>query len=242
MATLQELKDGINVQLLSAFIGKTAIVGLYRFYNNDPVERSQDFGEILGFENELMVLKTQEKKMYFPIQYKALVPAPRGKYTLEATEEIIVDPDYLISWRLDLEDNIEESQWRANTAPHFASIVGKEWEFEYSYDRDYLLDLIDSRGADIIGKTIIIGLSEYRNLEDGESEFIQQSQIHGEIIRVNISEGVVIKLSDGLEHKLPPDISMLQFAPLGEYKLRSTGEVIVNPDLMTMYTTTEPFN
>jgi hypothetical protein len=242
MATIQELKDELNVHRFSAFIGKTAIVGLYQFYKDEPVNRSQDFGLIHSFENGLMVLKTHDKKSYFPLKYEALVPAPRGKYILDATQEEIENPDYLISWRVDLEDDLEESQWRANTAPHFSSIVGKEWEFEYSHDRDYLFELIDSRGEELIGKTIIIGLREYRVREDGDSEFIRQSQVHGEIMRVDISEGVVIKLADGSDYKLPPDISMLQSAPPGEYKERSTGEVIVNPDLMTMYTTTKPWN
>jgi hypothetical protein len=79
MATLQQLKDQLDVSRLTAFIGKKAIVGVYQFYEGQPYRRTQDFGEIAGFEDGLMVLQTSEGKGRFPIQYKALVPAPRGK-------------------------------------------------------------------------------------------------------------------------------------------------------------------
>lgn len=242
MATLKQLRDGINDARLTGFIGGTAIVGLYQFYKGEPIERSQDFGELTGFKDGVMVLQTQYDRKFFPIQYEALVPAPRGKYRLKTTDGVIVNPDYLVSWRLDLDDNLEDSQWEANTAPHFESIVGKEWDFTYSYDKEYLRRLIISRGKDFISKTIIVALDEYSSKKDGSKKFITKSQIYGEVIRISFSEGVVIKLKDDSEYKLPPDISMVQFAPPGEYELSSTGEIIVNPDLVTRYTKTLPRN
>ena len=240
MATLQQLKNDINDPRLKAFIGKNAIVGLYQFYEGEPVKRNQDFGVINGFDDGMMELQSGEKMFFFPIRYDALVSAPRGRYILDATGEEVIDLDFLVSWRLDLEDDLEESQWTANTAPHFASIVGKEWDFEYSYDRKYIEELVDSRGNELVGKTIMVGI---RKFESGNSEaikLIEQYQKVGEVTRVNLSEGVVIKLNDDSEMRLPPDISMIQSAPLGEYTLQSSGEVICNPDLMTMYTTTLP--
>ncbi len=236
MTTLTEFKNESNDPRLQTFIGKKVIVGLFQFYNGEPDVRSQDFGEIIGFEDGMMVLQTKGRKIYFPIQYEALVLAPRGRYTLDATGEEIVNPDFLVSWRLDLVDEIEESQWRSNMAPHFASIVGQEWKFEYSYDKEYIEELIVSRGESFIGKTVLVGLREYKLQDDGVRKLVEQSQIYGKVVRVSLSEGVVIKLKDGSEHKLPPDISMLQSPPPGEYTLQSTGEVITNPDLMTMWT------
>ena len=67
-------------------------------------------------------------------------------------------------------------------------------------------------------------------------KLVKQSQIFGEIYCVNPSEGVVVKVKEGSEHKLPPDLSLLQSPPPDEYTLQSTGEIIVNPDLMTMWT------
>jgi hypothetical protein len=85
--------------------------------------------------------------------------------------------------------------------------------------------------ANYVGKTIIVGLS-YR---DYGEEIKSQHQFHGEIVRVNLREGVVVRLASGEERRLPPDPRTFKPAPPGEYRFRSTGEVIVNPDLMTTW-------
>jgi hypothetical protein len=82
-----------------------------------------------------------------------------------------------------------------------------------------------------VGKTIIVGMS-YR--EYGH-EVSRQYQFHGDIVRVNLQEGVVVRLPSGEERQLPPDARAFKPAPPGEYRFRSTGEVIVNPDLMTTW-------
>lgn len=242
MATLEQLKNASNDPRLQACIGKQAIVGLYQFYRDEPVRRDQDFGEIIGIEDGFMALLVQGAKTYCPIQYDALMIAPQGQYTLQATGQVVTNPDFLVSWRLDLADELEQSQWTINSAPHFASIVGKEWDFEYTYDPAYLKQLIESRGRDFIGKTIIIGLSEYETSDSRERKLVKQSQLYGEIIRVNPSDGVIVKLKDGSEYRLPPDISMLQAAPPDTYTLQSTGEMIDNPDLMTLWTLDKTVN
>ncbi len=235
MTTLQQIKNASSDPRLQAFIGKKAIISLHQFYNGDPVKRDQDYGEMVGFEDGMVVCQTEEGRKRLPIQYEALVPAPRGKYTLKSTGEEIINPDFLISWRLDLADDLDESDWKANTAPHFASIVGKEWDFDYAYDEEYIREMIKLRGEDFIGKKIIIGVKKQVSLEDGTNKLEEQSQIYGEVMRVSFSEGVVIKLKDGSEFKLPPDVTMLQAARPAEYTLQSTQEVITNPDLITMW-------
>jgi hypothetical protein len=225
MTTTQELSTDGGDPRLQAFIGKTAIAGLYRFYQGNPVDRTQVFGQIAAVEDGKLVIETANRRKYFPIMYEALVPAPRGKYVLDSTREVAVNPDFLISLRVDLADNLPDSQWTANTAPHFDSIVGKEWEFEYAYDRGYQKALIEARGAELVGKTILVGISA-----DGKN-----SQVFGEVVRVSMAEGVAIKPKDGAEFTLPPDISLLQAPPPGEYVLESTQEVIVDPDLMTIW-------
>ncbi len=37
-----------------------------------------------------------------------------------------------------------------------------------------------------------------------------------------------------------PDLSAFVEAPAGEYRFRTTGEVVVNPDLMTQWTIEDP--
>lgn len=39
---------------------------------------------------------------------------------------------------------------------------------------------------------------------------------------------------------LPPDVGPFQDAKPGEYKLRSTGEVVVDPDLLATWTVNNP--
>ena len=76
---------------------------------------------------------------------------------------------------------------------------------------------------------------------DHNEELLEQKQFHGDIVRIDDHEGIVIKLRDsGNEFKLPPDISSLTPAPEGDYRLRATGEVVLNPDLMTTWTLTKP--
>ena len=57
------------------------------------------------------------------------------------------------------------------------------------------------------------------------------------MVRVSESEGIVVELSGSEEeYKLPPDTSAFRDAPPGEYEFASTGEIVVDPDLMTTWT------
>jgi hypothetical protein len=87
--------------------------------------------------------------------------------------------------------------------------------------------------ASYIGKHLLVGITYL----DHKGNFIEQKQFHGNIVRINEPEGIVIKLHDSdQEYKLPPDLNALQAAPKGEYRLRSTGEIIFDPDLLTTWT------
>ncbi|WP_368294376.1 hypothetical protein [Dehalobacter sp. TBBPA1] len=91
--------------------------------------------------------------------------------------------------------------------------------------------------SSFINKHIIVGIAYL----DHEENFIEQVQLHGDILRINDSEGIVIQLSNSeKEYKLPPNISAIKEAPPGEYRFRSTGEVVVNPDFMTTWTIKKP--
>jgi hypothetical protein len=88
-----------------------------------------------------------------------------------------------------------------------------------------------------IGKHLLVGIT-YLNHDDS---FIEQKQFHGNIVRINEHEGIVLQLHDSdQEYKLPPDLNALQAAPKGEYRLRSTGEIVVDPDLLTTWTLNKP--
>ena len=83
----------------------------------------------------------------------------------------------------------------------------------------------------IIGKHIIIGLTYL----DSNENIVNRVQLHGDVISIT-DKKITIKLNTGEEFTLPPDISSIEVAPPGDYRFKSTGEVIVNPDLMTTWT------
>jgi hypothetical protein len=82
-----------------------------------------------------------------------------------------------------------------------------------------------------IGKTVIVGVTYL----DHVGEVDRQVQYWGVIVRVSQREGIVIRLPSGEEKSLPPNPRAFEPAPPGEYRFRSTGEVVANPDLMTTW-------
>src|SRR5690349_13837487 len=94
-----------------------------------------------------------------------------------------------------------------------------------------------SLAASYVGKHLLIGMTYL----DHNYQFIEQKQFHRTIVRINEHEGIVIKLHNSEdEFKLPPDIKSLQTAAPGEYRLRATGEIVVDPDLVTTWTLNKP--
>jgi hypothetical protein len=93
------------------------------------------------------------------------------------------------------------------------------------------------RAQSYIGKHILIGLTYH----DHEDNFIEQKQLHGVIVRVDEVQGIVVKLHNSEEeYKLPPDLRSFKEAPKGKFKLHSTGEIIINPDLLTTWIVNKP--
>lgn len=91
--------------------------------------------------------------------------------------------------------------------------------------------------AQMLNKHIIVGIT----IIDHDGTLLGQKQMHGNIIRINENEGIVIKLCNSeTEYKLPPDLDSVLVAPAGEYHFKSTGEIVINPDLMTSWTITRP--
>lgn len=87
--------------------------------------------------------------------------------------------------------------------------------------------------ASVIGKHLLVGLT-HRSLDD---QVVSLEQFHGTIDRINLQEGLILKLyASGEERSLPPDLSRLEKANAGEYRLKTTGEVVVDPDFTLMWT------
>jgi hypothetical protein len=87
----------------------------------------------------------------------------------------------------------------------------------------------------LIGKTIIIGITRL----DANDELIEQIQING-VFSQATSKGIMIRLSTGDDYKLPPDYGSIKKALSGEYRFRTTGETVMDPDYMTTWTIHEP--
>ena len=82
----------------------------------------------------------------------------------------------------------------------------------------------------LIGKTILIGLT-YSNKNN---EIADRYECWGTVIQAD-NELIVISRSNGETFSIPSDLSSIKPARKGEYHLRSTGEVVVDPDYTSVW-------
>ena len=99
----------------------------------------------------------------------------------------------------------------------------------------------DQEEADgLVGLLVLAGITYLA--ADGKT-VTSQVQCWGRIISVK-PEGIVIvcegKKWAGETMTFPPHLSAFQATRPGEYRLRSTGEIVKNPDLTTSWTITQP--
>ena len=88
---------------------------------------------------------------------------------------------------------------------------------------------------DLIEKVMLIGLTYYTH----DNVFIEQRQYWGTVIESNENR-ICVKQKNGEVITLPPDLRSTKPAPPGEYRLRSTGEIIVDPDFLTTWNINKP--
>ena len=85
------------------------------------------------------------------------------------------------------------------------------------------------------GQLVLVGLAYFD--VDSEAPFEQQ-QLFGRVVFADPREGIVLSLQGrraGERFCLPPDLRSFRKAAPGEYRLRSTGEVVVNPDFTVTF-------
>jgi hypothetical protein len=58
------------------------------------------------------------------------------------------------------------------------------------------------------------------------------------LIQVDPIRGLELELANGDREWLPPDVRPLEESPPGEYRLRSTGQVVEDPDYLCTWTIT----
>jgi hypothetical protein len=89
----------------------------------------------------------------------------------------------------------------------------------------------------LVGAHVLVG----KTYEDADGEVIDQVQFHGTIETVDERKGLSVRRDDsGDVEWLPPDLRAFSKAKPGEYRLRSTGEVVVDPDYLSVWTITPP--
>ncbi len=82
------------------------------------------------------------------------------------------------------------------------------------------------------GKRVLIGMTYL----DYDETLIKQEQFHGIIVRVD-DYAIAVKLADsGEEFTLPPDLTALEVAPKGKYRLHPSNEIVVDPDFLVTWT------
>src|SRR5262245_3105359 len=91
--------------------------------------------------------------------------------------------------------------------------------------------------AALLGKYVLIGIT--RVAADGVT-VLEQGEHHGRIALVDPDDGIKVVLSDGEVLTLPPNLDAFRPAAPGIYRLRSTGEEVVDPDFKTVWTIREP--
>jgi hypothetical protein len=103
------------------------------------------------------------------------------------------------------------------------------WEGRPAWDQAF--------AEDLIGSTVLVGLT--RRTFFGH----KQEQFFGVVLTASANDGITLQLEgkrEGEIYQLPPDLRAFDPAPPGEYRLRSTGEVVVDPDYVASWTVDPP--
>lgn len=177
---------------------------------------------------------------WVPTEMAAFRPAPGGTYRLESTGQVVTDPWLLTSWMLTvLQDEEGETYYEAepNFAPLMNSRVPREWVLTYRVDEKRIRRTIEVFGDQFIGRNLLLGITYVT--QSGSLQ--HQEQVVGTIMVVDFDEGIVVSCDpDGRQLVLPGDPSWLEKAPRAEFRLRSTGQVVTNPDYIAKLTKRAP--
>ena len=91
--------------------------------------------------------------------------------------------------------------------------------------------------AELVGSLVLVGIT----YEDPAGP--RQEQFYGVVEAADPERGITLLLSgsrDGDRYYLPPDLRAFEPAPPGSYRLRSTGEVVLDPDFTSSWTINPP--
>jgi hypothetical protein len=106
-----------------------------------------------------------------------------------------------------------------------------------SGDNDHREVWDDNLAQQILGKVVLVGLT-YLGADGAVSD---QQQFFGTAVSADQRKGILLTLSglrSGERFNLPPDTRGIDAAAPGEYRLRTTGDVVVNPDYTAVFSIT----
>ncbi|MFO1459651.1 MAG: hypothetical protein U1G08_09575 [Verrucomicrobiota bacterium] len=90
--------------------------------------------------------------------------------------------------------------------------------------------------SELLGRTVLVGITRV----DPENKVLSQEQFHG-VVESLADELVHIRVAgNGADFTLFPEPTAFARAKPGHYRLRSTGEVVVDPDFTTSLTVRAP--
>ncbi len=92
---------------------------------------------------------------------------------------------------------------------------------------------------ELVGKRVLVGLTQLTN-----SGRVRHSyQLHGVVMQVDPDKGIMIALEGvraGGTWTMPPATAAFSRASPGVYALKETGEEVVDPDFLAVWTVKEP--
>ena len=92
---------------------------------------------------------------------------------------------------------------------------------------------------ELIGEYVLVGVT----VQDRRGALKRLEQFHGVVQSADARQGFLIALQgsrSGESKWLPPSTEPFAAAPKGEYSLKSTGEVVVDPDYTAQWVLTQP--
>jgi len=103
-------------------------------------------------------------------------------------------------------------------------------------------DWDDASASALVGKTVLLGLT----FATDDGDVIEQTQRHGVIEEADAERGITVRLVgpgspwDGELYRLPPQLGNFVDAAPGAYRLRATGETVIDPDLTSTWEIRSP--
>ena len=87
---------------------------------------------------------------------------------------------------------------------------------------------------ELLGKHVLVGITKL----DSAQNVVSQEQFHGVVTAIDST--IHIRLSTGADYTLPPDPASFFPAAPGEYRLRTAGEIVLDPDFTASWTVQTP--